>query len=550
MLQDGRPRSALELACVERQRNDLLTGHERGLVWLEDHVKQTLGLCSLIKHWKGDKAGQRFEPQPWQIELLFAPLYGWWIEKDGVLRRRFTTGYCEVPRKNGKTFTTAVIGMRGLVGDSEAGPEVYAAAAARDQAGRLFDDMRRAVVQSRTLSNRIETRAHALIGKTNNGVAKAVSAQANTLHGLNPSVALLDELHAHPNDKVYEAMRTGQGARANPLLFMITTAGSDRHSVCWEQHELSRNVLEGHHQLDSHFAYIATAEGGDDLEDPQTWWKANPNLHVSVHEEFLRNEAGLAAKMPSKENSFRRLHLNQWVEQETRWLPMSAWDACDETITEEELEGRRCYAGLDLASTRDVNSLVLLFPLDNGRYALLPWFWSPEDAMNDRAERDRRNVCYWMTRGLIRGTHGNVTDFDGQIPEDIMAICKRYDVQELAYDPWGSAQAVVQRLQAMGFPLDKLVEFRQTLQQFAGPTKEFERLVYDRKLIHNKHEVMRWMASNVAVVPDANGNIRPHKEKSADKIDGIVAAIMALGVCMWREHAGPSVYENRGILVL
>lgn len=550
MLSDGRPRSAIELACVERQRHDLQHGHERGLVWREDEVERTLGLCSLVKHWKGDRGGTAFKPEPWQEHLIFAPLYGWFTERDGVLRRRFTSGYCEVPRKNGKTFQTSVMGIRGLAGDSEHGPEIYSAAAGREQAGRLFDDMRQAVISSRTLSNRIEVRAHSLLGKHNNGVARAVSAEAKTLHGLNPSVALLDELHAHPNASVFEAMRTGQGARLNPLLFMITTAGSGRTSVCWEQREISRNILERHAEVDSHFAYIATADIKDDITNPRTWWKANPNLGVSVNEEFLRNEAAMAAKMPAQENSFRRLHLNQWVEQETRWIPMTAWDDCDSTVPDEELIGRRCYAGLDLANTRDINALVLLFPFDDGRYVLKPFFWAPKEAMNDRAERDRKDVCYWIERGEIEGTQGNTADVDGRLPRAIIEALEPYRVMKLVYDPWGPAEAVRQKMVALGFPEHLIESLRQSTQNLAGPTKEFERLVFDRKIVHNGNPVLRWMMSNVAVREDAGGNIRPDKGKCADKIDGIMAAIMALTACIWLESAGPSVYEERGVLLL
>lgn len=548
MLQDGRPRSAIEMACIERQRNDLLTGHERGLVWREEEAKRTLDLCSLVKHWKGDCGGKPFAPEPWQEHLIFAPLYGWFREVDGKLKRRFTTGYCEVPRKNGKTFTTSVIGLRGLVGDGEHGPEIYSAASTRDQAGRLFDDMRQATLNSRTLTNRIQVRAHALLGKHNNGVAKAVSAEAKTLHGTNPSVALLDELHAHADDSVYEAMRSGQGARPNPLLFMITTAGSGRNTVCWEQRELSRNVLEGHHAVDSHFAYIATAETDDDLEDPLTWWKANPNLRVSVSEDFLREESSLAAKMPSKENSFRRLHLNQWVEQADRWIPMSAWDSCSRTVTDNALSGRRCYIGVDAALTRDICSIAAIFPMDDGSCVVKPWFFAPVDEMNSRAERDRKHVVYWMQQGHVIGTDGNIIDFN--VIHDVIADASRmYNVRGLVYDPRFTAP-LIQRINETSIPVDMTREFTQSKALYNGPCGDFEKLVLDGKIVHNNNPVLRWMMSNTAISIDAAGCRQPDKKRSADKIDGISATIMAIAMWKWTEQAADSVYETRGVLMI
>lgn len=550
MLKDGRPRSAIELACIERQRKDLLTGHERGLVWNEEEVCKTIGQTTFLRHRQGPQANNKFTLEPWQEHLVFAPLYGWQVERKGRLVRRFTDGYLEVPRKNGKTFMVSAMGIKGLIGDNEGGPAVYCAASSRDQAKHILDDMQHFVRSSSILQQRITLRAYSLLGKHNNGVAKTVSSEGYTTHGTNPSVGLVDELHAHPNNKIYEAIKTGMVARTQPLMMCLTTAGHSRTSLCWEMHELSRQVVEQTAQLDSHFAYISTAEIEDDLQDPLTWWKANPNLDVTVDREHLKTRAQAAVILPSEENMFRNLHLNQWVSQADRWIPMSAWDACTDTIDESSLVGRRCYAALDLASTRDINALTLLLPLDDGRYAIKSHFWAPTDAMNERAERDRRQVVYWMEKGLIEGTDGNVADYDGRIPEAIMQALQPYDVRLLCYDPWGSAQSVIQRLVKLGFPEANIKEFRQTLQNFAGPTKEFERLVLDRKIVHNQNEVLRWMMSNVAVQPDANGNIRPHKAKSADKIDGIVAAIMALGVCIWTEQAADSVYETRGVLMI
>lgn len=533
LMASERPRSVLETACIQRLIRDFEGEGQNGLVWNEDEAQRNVEFCKLLKHWKGEWGGQPFVPEPWQEHLKIAPLFGWHRETEDGIRRRFTVGYDEEPRKNGKTFTCAAVALQGVMADGEPGAECYAAASTRDQAGILFKDCQNTAQQTPELMEHLEFFRHSIACHATSGVLKPVSAEANTLHGHNIHRAVIDELHAQPNRDLWDVIQTGTAARRNPLVFAITTAGHDRASICWEQHEYARSVLEGHHQDDTFFAFIACAELEDDPFDPATWWKANPNLDVSIKSDYLAREANKAKTSPSYENTFRRLHLSQWTEQSVRWLPMHVWDECrgplkfDEPGFEAELYGRDCYAGLDLASTRDVNSLVLVFPMGDGRFRMLPFFWVPSEAHDDRAESDRRQVKWWAEQGLIRQTDGNVADLDGQIPDDVMEICSRFNVLQLAFDPW-NATGFVQGLERRGFDHERLVEFRQTVGSFAEPTKEMERLVSARKIEHGGNPVLRWMASNVAVKVDPAGNIRPDKAKSSDKIDGIVAGIMAL----------------------
>jgi len=540
-----RPKSKLEMLCIHRQIHDLENEGKNGLHWDEDEAQRCVAFFKLLYHWKGDMAGTRFDPEPFQEQLIIAPIFGWQRDCKGGLKRRFSVGYCEIPRKNGKTFLASGFANQGLLADGENAPEVYSAATQREQASLVFRDAQKSVRPSPQLSGYVEHWRNSSTCPQNNGVLQPLTSDYNFLQGKNPSRVLIDELHAHKTREVWDALLSGMGARPNPLLFAITTAGHDRSTICWEQHEFARQILEGHFDEPTYFAFLAAADPDDDPFEPVIWHKANPNLGVSVQEDFLATEARKAQRSPSYENTFRRLYLNQWTEQSVRWIPMSAWDACNQPIELEELQHRKCYAGLDLASTRDVNAFVLCFPLDGGNYAFLPFFWSPEDPHDDRAAQDRRQVKHWAEQGHITLTPGNVADVDGMIPDEIADICNRFNVVDIAFDPWGPAPALVQKLTSKGVPFEVWTEFRQSTANFASPCKQFERLVLSGKVVHGQNPVLRWMASNMTIKEDAAGNMRPDKQKSSEKIDGIVAAIMALGRAIAAEESPtPTYYES------
>lgn len=543
MLKDGRPRSEFELRCIERQRKDLLNGQKRGLKWDEQAAQDAIDFFSLLRHWKGEWSNRSLSLEPWQTECVIAPLFGWKRE-DGT--RRFRFGHIETPRKQGKTTLTAGIGLYGLMADGEPGAEVYCAATKRDQAVLLFKDVKH--IAGPRIKSHLKILMNAVTYPAQNATLQAVSSDYNTLDGLNVSMGIVDELHAHKTRHLWDVLLTAMGARRQPLLLAITTAGFDRSSICWEQREHVRNIVEGHVENDAFFGFVSTIDEGDDWTDPKIWHKANPNLGISVKEDFLRDACQTAIDSPQAENNFRRKHLNQWTEQSVRWIKMDAWDECVGTSDLPELMGRQCYAGLDLASTRDVNSLVLVFPLDAGRIRVLPFYWVPEKAHDDRGQRDRTQVMNWADKGLIRKTDGDTTDY-AMIEEEILRIKERFDLQGLAFDPWGPAGRVMQSLKAQGFPEDKIFEFRQTIGNFAAPTKKLEELVIGRKLEHGGCPVLRWMASNVSVWQDANGNLRPDKGNSSDKIDGIVAAIMGIGLWMLKPQEPPP-FSNSGIFVI
>lgn len=550
--QDGRPRSALETLCIERQVADLKTGHERGLIWDQDEANRIIELAKLLRHWKAPFTNRPFIPEPWQAELIFMPLFGWYLGKTraegGV--RRFRTAYCETPRKQGKTTTAAPIAIQGLIADQESGGEVYCAAVKRDQARIVFDDSKNMLRGSPLLMKQVEIWKHSITCPRLNSSFKPLSSDTKGLDGLNVSRAIVDEIHKHQTRDVWDLIKTATGTRSMPLLFGITTAGHDRSSICWELHEDVRRILEGHDCDDTLFGFIACADDKDDPFDPETWKKANPNFGITIKPEYLATEAKQAKENPAKENTFRNLHLCQWTQQAIRAIPMHVWDECKGEVVAEKLYGQKCWAGIDLSSTRDVTAMALCFPQPGGTYKFLPYFWCPEDAKDDRTGQDTRQVRNWAEKGLIRTLPGNVIGYE-DLADDVMHILSDFNVQEFGFDPWGPAPAFVQMLQSRGFPFPRLTEFRQGMASMASPTKVFcEELLFQRKIEHGGNPVLRWMASNMATKMDPAGNIKPDKEKSADKIDGIVACIMGLGLATRGRVNGPSVYSRRGILTV
>src|SRR5690606_12466764 len=390
------------------------------------------------------------------------------------------------------------------------------------------------------------------------------------MDGLNVHLAAVDEVHEHPGPEIIQKLNTATGARRQPLIVEITTAGHDRHSVCRQHHEFSVKALEGsvpHETADSWFAFIATIDEGDDWTDPAVWVKANPSLGVTVKRDDLKRQIDEAREMPAQQNAIRRLRLNEWTEQVTRWLDMGVWaeggpgDGADWRDIraglddlEQKLLGRECYGGLDLARVNDLSAFMLLFPPTGDpalgdladKWIVLPRFWVPEEDILRRARRDRVPYATWRDQGFLTATPGNATDF-AFIEAEIIALAGRYDLRELSYDRTFAGE-IVQHLQDEGI---NLVQFGQGFLSMAAPTAELERLSVSRLLWHGGHPVLRWNASNVAVRHDPAGNIKPDKERSSERIDGIVAICNALGRALLRdESAGRSIYAARRPMVL
>ena len=537
-----RPIGKLERLGIERQARDLERWPARSQAdcepdgyWWDEHAANRVVefIERFCRHHKGEWAGQPFRLEPWQREIV-RTIFGW-RRPDGT--RRFRTAYVEVPRKNGKTELAAAVGLYLLVADGEAGAEVYSAATKRDQARIVHNAAKQMLRRSPDLRRFVEQYRDNLVVPATASKFEALSSESHTLDGLNPHGIILDELHAHRDRHLRDVLITGTGARRQPLEWIITTAGVyNPASIGWEMHDYAVNVLQGVFEDETFFAYIAAADEEDDWQDPATWAKANPNLGVSVKLEYLEELADRAAKSPSFLNTFFRYHLNIWTQQLERWIPIEAWDRCGGPVDEGALIGRRCFGGLDLSSTIDITALALAFPAEDGSYDLVMRFWVPEDRLHERSERDRVPYDAWARDGWLQVTPGNVVDY-GFIREEIHRLADRYEIVELAYDPWNASKLAVE-LFGDGVPM---VEFRQGYASMSPAAKEFERLVTAGLLRHGGHPVLRWMANNVTIRQDPAGNIKPDKERSREKIDGIVAAIMAIGRASVH-NAAPSPY--------
>ncbi|XQZ33483.1 terminase large subunit [Paracoccus yeei] len=553
------------LAC-QRHLDDLKAGKDRGLVWDREAALHAIEFFSHLRHSTGEWAGQPFDLQPWQ-QFVVGSVFGW-KRADGL--RRFRTAYVEVARKNGKSALLAGIALYALVADGEAGAHVYAAATTRDQARIVFGEAERMVAASPALSARVTRTVNNLAVLPTASWFRPLSADASKMDGLNVHFAAVDEVHEHPGPEIIQKLNTATGARRQPLIFEITTAGHDRHSVCRQHHEFSVKALEStlpEETADPWFAFIATIDAGDDWTDPKVWVKANPSLGVTVKLDDLKRQIDEAREMPAQQNAIRRLRLNEWTEQVTRWLDMEVWAEGGLSATvggadiagelsrlEQLLAGRECYGGLDLARVNDLSAFLLLFPPTRDaalgslaeKWIVLSRFWVPEEDIGRRARRDRVPYDVWRDQGFLVATPGNATDF-AFIEAEIIALAGRFDLRELAYDRTFAGE-IVQHLQDEGI---NLVQFGQGFLSMAAPTAELERLAVSRLLWHGGHPVLRWNASNVAVRQDPAGNIKPDKERSSERIDGIVALCNALGRAMMRdESAGRSVYQARGPMLL
>ena len=502
-------------------------------------------------HVKGELAGQPLLLQPWQRQITRG-VFGW-KRPDGT--RVIREVYIEVPRKNGKSTWGAAIALYLLFADGEPGAEVYSAAADTDQAKIIFGVAKGMVEMEPELDDVSDPFVKSIVYSATSSAYQVLSSDAPSKHGKNSHGILFDELHAQPNRDLYDVLKTSTGARRQPLLIMFTTAGYDRKSICWEVHEYAKKVIDGTVSDPAFLPVIYDTAEADDWTNPAVWAKANPNISVSVKLDYLASECERAKATPAYENTFRRLHLNQWTQQETRWLQIAEWDGCVGSVDYDALKGRRCYAGLDLASTTDIAACVLVFPGEP--FAVLPFFWIPEDGMHDRVKRDRVPYDVWQRQGFIEATPGNLIDYRWIMLR--LGKCRvDFDLRGLAFDRWGSQKIVTDLCDEIGFTIDEktavnygkplLFQFGQGFASMSPPTKELLNMILGRKIAHGGNPVLRWMANNVVVKTDPAGNLKPDKGKSTERIDGIVAMIMALSLAIRQVDDGPSVYETRGVL--
>ena len=509
-------------------------------------AERAITFINMLKHTKGSWYGKNFDLLPWQSDII-SDIFGT-VKENGY--RQYNTAYIEIPKKQGKSELAAAVALYLLAGDGEWGAEIYGCAADRQQASIVFDVACQMVEQCPALKKRIKPimSQKRLVYTPLNSFYQVLSAESFTKHGLNVHGVVFDELHAQPNRALFDVMTHGSGdARKQPLFFLITTAGTDRNSICWEVHQKAKDIIEGRKHDRSFYPVIYGADDDDDWSSEAVWYKANPSLGVTVDIDKLYTAFESAKENPAEENLFRQLRLNQWVKQSVRWMPMDAWDKCDFAVDPEALKGRECYGGLDLSSSTDVTAFVLVFPPkdEDDKYIILPYFWIPEDTIDVRVRRDHVPYDTWLGRGQVIATEGNVIHY-GYIERFIEELGEKYHIKEIAFDRWGAVQ-MTQNLEGMGFTV---VPFGQGYKDMSPPTKELMKLVLEQKIAHGGNVPLRWMMDNVFVRTDPAGNIKMDKEKSTERIDGAVATVMALDRAIRNQGTTDSIYNDRGIIVI
>lgn len=543
---------------VERFMNDLEHGHERGLYM--DHTTGELAIdfMGMLRHHKGKLANTPIELRPHQQFYLYN-LFGW---KRADKTRRFRTSYKEVARKNGKTTECAGKAMFTTTIDEEQGAQVYFVATKEEQARIGFDDVwkiaRKTPMLELTRDNPdgiFQVYKKSVYVPMTDSTIKPVGSDSKTQDGFDPHHAIIDEYHAHKTDDMVNIMESGMGAREQPLVDIITTAGFNKTYPCFGFRKMITDIMHGITSNDEIFGLIFTIDETDDWRDQSVWCKSNPNLGASVNMPYLIGQAKKAIdRGGEKEVDFKTKNLNVWTDAAKTWIQHAKWMQYAKPIDRNALRGRKCYGGLDLSAIQDFTAFSLLFPLPDGTFQLLVWLWIPEETVKERVKKGLADLEVWIRDGWVRTCPGPTIDYE-QLVTEILAICKRYNVASIARDKWAS-EPVIQELEKhlgtrwdeeKGEEVSKLTDFDQGIRSFSPCTKWFEKLVLEQKLQHGGNPVLSWMLSNVTIYTDGSGNQKPHKDKSNEKIDGVISSIMALGEYLtfnWQPQSG---LETHGI---
>ena len=540
-------------ATCSRHLRDLEKGGDRGLRWdIEAANRAQEFFPAILRLSEGQFEGEPFRLHPAQA-FIVGSLFGW---KRADETRRFRRAYVEQGKGNGKSPLAGGIGLYGLVADGEPGAQVFAAAAKMDQARILFNDAVAMVRQSPELERRLTPTG---INPVNNlawiergSFFRPVGRDTGkTGSGMRPHFVLIDELHEHPNRDTLEMLERGFKFRRNPLVFMITNSGSDRNSVCWEEHEHAVRVAQGEIEDDTTFSYVCALDAGDDpLEDPSCWIKANPLLGVTITEGYLADVAAQAKAIPGKSNGIRRLHFCQWTDSETAWISRELWDACeDPKMTLEDFEGQECWIGLDLGATKDMTARVIVFrdgeDVDGRqKFAMFAHGYTPADTLHGRVREDRAPYDVWVDQGHLTATPGKLVRFD-HVAADIVHLASRFDILAIAYDRW-LIRNFEMTLDEMGVTLP-LIEHPQ------GPSRrkdsplwmpesinQFEGLLLDHRLRIAANPALRSAVASSTFWTSPAGLRRFEKQRATGRIDLAVAAAMAVGAASVDDSAHAS----------
>jgi phage terminase large subunit-like protein len=500
----------------------------------------------LLPHVKGVWAAPRpgrtanIRLEPWQC-FFVVNIFGW-LRTDGT--RRFRLAYLEVPRKNGKSLLAAAIGLYLLTSDGEPGAEIYSGATTEKQAWEVFRPARLMALARPDLVEHFKLEVNASNINAPSTGAKFEPLIGKPGDGASPSCAIVDEYHEHDTPDQFDTMLTGMGARRQPLMLIITTAGDNLSGPCFDLRTSLVRVLDGTVTDDEKFCIIYSIDATDDWTTTDALIKANPNYGISVGAEFLESRQREGMENSRRSGVFKTKHLNIWLQARNAYFNMDRWAECEQPgLTLESLSGRRCRVAVDLASKVDIAAVQILVPLDDGKYALFGKYYLPSETIAKAANDHYRG---WLADGHLIETEGEIIDF-GRIMDDVLALSKTVEVLDVAYDPWGATQFATE-LNKLGVPV---VEYRATVQTMSEPMKTLDAWITARKIVHDGNRAMTWMLSNVVANEDAKENVYPRKLRAESKIDGPVAAIM----CVGRHLSGnssefTSIYEERGLLII
>lgn len=521
-------------------------------------VDRVLSAFSLLQHTKGRWAGRPLDPDPWQVAYVIAPVFGW-VRKDEDAEHAVGDGYVriirslyvDVPRKNGKSTLLGGIGIYLTCGDGEQGAEVMAAATTTAQARYVFDPVRQLVQKSDALAPYTRAFSSRIVHPSSGSYMEVVSSVAEALHGGNLHGAIIDELHAHKRPDLVEAIETGTGSRAQPLIAMITTADDGQIGTIYARKRTYVEQLARHVFTDpSTYGVVWAADEDDDPFAEATHRKANPGFGTSPTRQYLSDAAKKAQNSPAELATFLRLHLGVRTKQATRYIDMATWDRNAGIVDETRLKGRPAHGGLDLASTSDLCSLCWTFPDGTGGFDVIWRHWCPEAAFEQLNKRTAKQAEVWRREGLLTVTAGDVADYDF-IQAAINTDRETFDVVSIGYDPWNSSQ-LVNDLVAEGAPM---LQVRQGWASMSPPLKQISHTLGEGtsekpRYRHGGNPLMRWQTDHLAVATDPAGNVKPDKAKAADKIDGWSAAVSAMAMCMAAETPAVSAYEGRGVITI
>lgn len=525
-------------------------GEAKGARFDDERVDRVLSAFRLLRHTQGEWAGRPLNPDPWQVAYIIAPVFGWVRPSGEGWARVVRKLYVDVPRKNGKTTTAGGLAIYLTCADDEPGAQVIAAAAGERQARYCFDPIKAIAEKSPALGPHVKALAKRVVHKRTGSYFEVVANTADLLHGANVHGAIVDELHVHKTGDLLEAIETGTGSRRQPLVAIITTADDGRQATPYAiRRQLIEELASGTVTDPSMYGVVWAAAEDDDPMAEATWKRANPGYGVSPTREFMANAATQAATSPAALASFLRLHLGIRTRQQTKHLELAAWDRNRGGFLEADLAGKSCYGGLDLASTADLTAFAMCFPDGEGGYRLLWRHWLPEEALPAFDKRTAGMGTVWAREGWLKLTPGNVLDY-GHVRSQINADRARFVVREIGYDPWNATQLVTD-LTGDGA---EMVPVRQGFVTMSAPTKELQRLTLEGtaerpRFEHAGNPLVRWQVDNLGVETDAAGNVKPSKKASGEKIDGLVASIIALDRASRHAPARRSAYEDRGVTV-